>query len=240
MGQARLDQALAELANTVTADTAMAASLVLYGSAARGDWDASRSDVNLLLVVNDASPDALRRLTPAVAKWHQAGFTPPLIIGREEWHAASDVFPVEITDMRLSHRMIAGPDPLVDLTVNPDELRRALEVALRGKSVRLRQAWVRFGDQAPVLGGFAAASISELLVLMRCIAQWLGRDPGATPTATITALAPELGDGAATISEFTQHRRDKEWSVSPVQFASYLDAISQLINLVDNPQRGVN
>lgn len=240
MGRTELDAALSDLAGAIESEPTLRGSLVLYGSAARGDWDEIRSDVNLLLVVEDASPTALHRLTPAVTAWHKRGFTPPLLMGRREWSAAADVFPIEITDMRVAHRVVLGADPLVDLKVEPADLRRALETALRGKLLRLRQAWVRFGDQAPVLGGFAVASISELLVLMRCTAHLIGRVPGSTPAETIQVLAGELGASGPVVAEVARHRRDKEWSCPPGQFAAYLDAVERLVELVDNPQRGVH
>ncbi|MEO7353607.1 MAG: nucleotidyltransferase domain-containing protein, partial [Gemmatimonadales bacterium] len=213
-------------------------SAVLYGSAARGDWIAGRSDVNLLLVVEDPSPLALRKLTPAVASWHERGLTPPLIIGREEWDRAADVFPIEITDMQLAYQVLRGSDPVGGVEVAPDDLRRALETELRGKLVRLRQAYVRFGDVAVTLGGFATSSVPALLVLLRCTNVLLGRAPGETPQATVEVLAAELGADAEVMVEIAAHRRDKEWQCPPATFARYLEAVQRAVDLVDNIQRG--
>ena len=60
-------------------------SAVLYGSAARGDWVAGVSDINLLLVLEDSSPASLRGLTGAFAGWRKSGNSPPLVFSREEW-----------------------------------------------------------------------------------------------------------------------------------------------------------
>src|SRR5688572_12601068 len=87
------------------------ASLVLYGSAARGDFDPKLSDVNLLLIVGDASPSALRPLGPVIGKWASAGQPPPLIFSRRDWETSSDVFPMELEDMRQAHRVLRGEDP---------------------------------------------------------------------------------------------------------------------------------
>ena len=56
------------------ADAALGAgySALLYGSAARGDYTAGRSDINLLLVLDDPSPTRLRALAPAFAAWRKA------------------------------------------------------------------------------------------------------------------------------------------------------------------------
>ncbi len=179
---------------------------VLYGSAARGDWVPGRSDVNLLLLVDDTTPTALRRLTPAVTEWHTKGFAPPLIMGRDEWLRSVDVFPIEITDMQLSHRILCGPDPIAGMTVEPGDLREAVEKELRGKLVRLRQAYVRFGDAGAILAGFALASISTYFALLRCLAVLSRRAPGNTPAETAAALKAELGADAAIAVEIAGHR----------------------------------
>lgn len=213
-------------------------SVVLYGSAARGDWDATRSDLNLLLVLEDASPPALQQLMPAVRSWHEAGFTAPLIIGRDEWVRAADVFPIEITDMSLAYEVLRGDDPVLPLSVDPADLRRALESALRGKLIRLRQAYARFGDAMPTLGGFAMATVSELLVLVRCIAVLKRRDPGTTPLAAISTLADALGTAESALHQVAGHRRDPEWSCTPELFTEYLEAVHRLVEIVDQHQPG--
>jgi hypothetical protein len=233
MDQKELDQAIAALVADLDAQAGLNESAVLYGSAARGDWVAGRSDVNVLLVVDDPSPAALSRLTPAVTDWHNRGLMPPLIIGRAEWAAAADVFPIEITDMQLAHRVLRGSDPISGMRVDPSDLRRALESDLRGKLMRLRQAHVRFGDAAPILGGFATASISSLVVLLRCTATLMGRAPGRTPDEVIAVLATELGPNASVVAEIAKHRRDHDWSCPAGTFVRYLDVVHRAVDLVD-------
>jgi len=72
------------------ADAALGAgySALLYGSAARGDYVAGRSDINLLLVLDDPAPTRLRALAPAFAAWRKAASEPPLLISRAEWFRA--------------------------------------------------------------------------------------------------------------------------------------------------------
>jgi hypothetical protein len=215
-------------------------SAAAYGSLVRGDWLPQRSDVNVIMVLDDASPAVLARLTPAVASWHKKGLTPPLFIGRSEWARAADVFPIEITDMQLAYRVLHGSDPVAGITVDPADLRRAIEAELRGKLVRLRQAYVRFGETMPALGGFATSSIASLLVLLRATAVLLGRDPGTTPADTVAAFADLLGDDAEVVAEIAAHRRDKEWKCPHGVFARYLDVVRRAVELVDtHHQHGV-
>lgn len=238
MDRKTLEQALDEFVAQLVTATSGRFSAVLYGSAARGDWIEGRSDVNVMLVLDDASPEALRALTPAVTRWHERGLLPPLLIARDEWLRATDVFPIEIVDMRLAYRVLHGDDPIASLDVAPDDLRRALEAELRGKLVRLRQAYARFGETPAILGGFATSSVPALLVLLRSAAVLLGRAPGATPETTIATLSAELGPDAEAVVEIAAHRRDSEWQCPAPMFARYLGAVRRAVDLVDHIQRG--
>jgi hypothetical protein len=122
--------------------------------------------------------------------------------------------------------------------VEPGDLRRALETELRGKLVRLRQAYVRFGEAAVTLGGFATSSVPALLVVFRCTNVLLGRAAGATPQETIAGLSADLGSDADVIVEIAANRRDLEWQCPPATFARYLEAVRRAVDLVDHIQRG--
>ncbi len=228
-----IDAKLDDFARRLNADAGGSISLLVYGSVARGDWHEGQSDINLLLVVEDTSPAALAELTPAVEEWHRQGFTPPLLIGTDEWFRAADVFPIEIVDMKLAHRMLVGRDPLAGVDVNPADLRHALETALRGKLVRLRQAYVRFASSPMTLGSFVSATLSELLVLLRCMAVMMGRPDGGDAAGTVSSLADVLGDSSDALLEMVAHRRDREWGCSPDLFATYLEAVRRAAEAVD-------
>lgn len=234
MRHEQLARALEALVSRLDAVPGLTGSAVLYGSAARGDWDPERSDVNLLLVVDAVDPASLAGLAPACVGWHEAGMTPPLLIGRAEWERATDVFPIELTDMQASYQLLWGEDPIAGLRVESGDLRRAVETSLRGKLVRLRQAYVRFHDAPPILGGFATASTSEFLVLMRATAHLLGRGMAIPPEAVLDALAPELGEQAEAVRRIVGQRREAEWSCAPELFAGYLGALERLVGVVDH------
>ncbi|MBA2292594.1 MAG: nucleotidyltransferase domain-containing protein [Gemmatimonadales bacterium] len=233
MDQHEVDGALAGLASELESTLGQSFSAAAYGSVVRGDWLPGRSDVNVIVVLDDASPANLARLTPAVKSWHERGYTPPLFIARAEWARAADVFPIEITDMQLAHRVLHGDDPIVGVVVDPPDLRRAIEAELRGKLIRLRQAYVRFGTTPAILGGYATTSAPSLLVLLRCTAVLLGRDPGRFAVDTVGALHDILGPDADVLSDVIAHRRDPEWNCPAGVFERYLAVVRRAVDIAD-------
>jgi predicted nucleotidyltransferase len=222
------------------ADTALGPgySAVLYGSAARGDYLPGRSNINLLLVLDDASPSRLASLAQAFSAWRQATSEPPLVITRAEWDRASDVFPIEITDMRSGYQVLRGADPVAGLTVDPADLRQALERELRGKLLRLRQGYAAAAGDTQGLGVVASASAPAVLVLLRSLLALAGRPVPATADA-VTAEASALLDlPASALGPPMEHRGERGWSCSAAEFEHYLGAVANAASYVDHFQLG--
>ena len=223
------------------ADAALGAgySALLYGSAARGDYLVGRSNINLLLVLDDASPTRLRALAPAFAAWRKAASEPPLLISRTEWARASDVFPIEITDMRAGYRVLRGADPLGAARVQGADLRQALERELRGKLLRLRQGYAAAAGDEKLLGAVAAGSAGTILVLLRSLLSLAGRPVPAEPAALAAEAAALVGVPAAGLTTPVERRGERgQWRCTALQFEQYMDAVARAAGYVDQLQLG--
>jgi predicted nucleotidyltransferase len=222
------------------ADAALGAgySALLYGSAARGDYLAGRSNINLLLVLDDASPTRLRALAPAFAAWRKAASEPPLLISRTEWARATDVFPIEITDMRAGYHVLRGADPLGAARVQGADLRQALERELRGKLLRLRQGYAAAAGDEKLLGEVAAGSAGTILVLLRSLLTLAGRAVPAAPAALAAEAAALVGVPAAGLTTPVERRGERGWRCTASQFEQYMDAVARAAGYVDQLQLG--
>jgi hypothetical protein len=213
-------------------------SAVLYGSAARSDFIPGWSDLNLILVTDDLSPARLSALGGAFAAWRKSGYEPPLLILRSEWARATDVFPVEITDMRCGYQVLRGPDPVVGLQVTPGDLRHALEREFRGKLLRLRQGYMAAAGDSETLGTLAERSSSTFLVLLRGLLALLGRVVPQEPVAAATAAAAAMGVDGEPLLHVVRHRGERGWRCTPAEFERYLDAVAQATTFLDQLQLG--
>jgi hypothetical protein len=222
------------------ADAALGAgySAVLYGSAARGDYIAGRSNINLLLVLDDPSSGRLRALAPGFAAWRKSTSEPPLLISRSEWARASDVFPIEITDMRAGYRVLRGADPLSAARVEPADLRQALERELRGKLLRLRQGYAAAAGDEKRLGDLAVGSAGTVLVLLRSLLALVGRPAAPSPTALAAEAAALVGVPAEALTRPVEHRTGRGWRCPASEFEAYMDAVAHAAGYVDLLQLG--
>src|SRR5216683_3151425 len=99
-------------------------SIVLYGSAAEGEFHPEYSDLNTLCVLRDASFASLNKIVGVVEWWRGKKHHPPLVLTLTDLRASADVFSIEFVDMKQRHRVLYGEDVLHDLEV-PLRLHRS-------------------------------------------------------------------------------------------------------------------
>src|SRR5437764_684731 len=114
-------------------------SIVLYGSAAEGEFHPEYSDLNMLCVLRDASFPSLNKITGVVEWWRGKKHHPPLILTETDLRTSADVFSIEFLDMKTRHRVLYGEDVLRHTEVPMHLHRSQVEYELREKLFLLRQ-----------------------------------------------------------------------------------------------------
>jgi predicted nucleotidyltransferase len=110
--------------------------VMLYGSAARGEWLESASDINVLVLVDDINGSSLYATSPVVRKYMSRRIH-PIVLETTEWKSATDVFAIEIADMCDANELIMGEDALSRLPTALPILRLQAERELRGKLLQI-------------------------------------------------------------------------------------------------------
>ena len=210
--------------------------LLLFGSAARGTHVEGRSDLNLLLIVKDAGIARLHAATPVLAEWAKAGEPAPLIFAEHEWRSSTDVFPIEIEDMREAHRVLAGRDPFEGLVTRRADLRQELEHELRGKVLRLRTEFAAAAADGRALGRLLVHSAGTFFVLFRATLRLKGGVPPAGHDALVRETAAAAALDAAAFEWVLSALGGKE--PTPLQpydpiAVRYVDAMEKLADYVD-------
>ncbi len=211
-------------------------SVVLYGSAAAGDFVPGVSNYNVLVVVDRLGVAELKALSKTVAQWTRAGNRPPLLFTPGELKALADVFPLELLDIRQSHRVLWGEDPLAEIAVSHDYLRLQLERELKGKLLALREEYLLRANEPRQLAEMLTASLAGFLVLFRAVLRLFREDVPAAKLDALRMLAEHIPfdpQPLLTIHEL-KHRQRKVRDVSPqALFESYLKTIEEVVKAVD-------
>lgn len=165
----------------------------LYGPAVRRDLPEAERDLTTLIILRDVSPAALRPIERPVNEWTRAGNPPPLIFSDAGWRSATDVFPIEIEDMREAHLLVKGAPPFEGLRTTKDDLRRQLEREVRGKLMRLRSEFVAAATDGKALGELLADSVGTFFVLFRAVLRLVGRTPPQDRVELVQQTAEAVG-----------------------------------------------
>lgn len=214
---------------------------MLYGSAAAGDHAGKRSDYNVLVVTEDLGTGTLDVLSKAAAKWAQAGNPAPLLFTEERLAQATDVFPIELLDIRECHKILHGEDLVQGLEIGTDNLRLQIEHELRGKLIRLRQSYLLTGGKPKAVADLLVESLSTFLVLFRAALRLFEHSVPQKKFQALEKLAGHLGFDAS-VFDAVQRLKDgthkpKEVAVG-VLFGTYLKTIECVIDAVDAHIKG--
>src|SRR3984957_16890604 len=92
-------------------------SVVLYGSAAVGDYHEKFSDFNVLCVLSQIAPAHLGATETVFRWWREQGNPSPLMLTEHEVQTSTDCFAIEFHDIKEHHRLLHGADVVSSLTV---------------------------------------------------------------------------------------------------------------------------
>jgi hypothetical protein len=212
------------------------AGLILYGGLARGRYRLGKSDVNVLVLLHDASASALSAIAPALqTAWRAAGVEPMLLTPAEVARAA-DAFPTKFLDIKNHHVVLAGTEPLADLDVPREHIRLRIEQELRNLLLRLRHHFIAAGNDTAILTRVLARTARPFALELAALLQLAGKAvPADDRTAAIfEAAAAAFGldrESLARLAELRQNPRRA--SDLPGLYRGVLDALSRAADLAD-------
>jgi hypothetical protein len=211
-------------------------SVVLYGSAADGEFHADFSNVNLLCVLRESTFATLTAIAPAIEWWTRKKHHTPLVLTLDELQRSTDVFSIELLDMKERHRVLHGDDPLSGLTI-PMHLHRAqLEYELREKTILLRDRLLQGTGNKKRMWELLLGSLSTFLTLFRHVLIASGEVPPKSKREAAQALAMRLHFDATAFLQLLDIRENKaqtsQFEVDDV-FSRYLAAVQQVTAAVD-------
>lgn len=136
--------------------------LLLYGGLSRGRYRPGRSDVNVAVILRDASSFALSAIAPSLKHAFLALRLEPFVVTATEIRRSADVFPTKFLDIQRHHLLLCGEDPFQGLVISREHLRLRVEQELRNLSLRLRRRYLSVYDDE---GGMTLALVDVAVPL---------------------------------------------------------------------------
>jgi predicted nucleotidyltransferase len=185
-------------------------SILLYGSAARGDFHEVHSDLNVLCTLRSLRIEDLARAAGTVKWWTSVQKQPaPLFFTAEELRRAADVFAIEVLDMQQSHRVLYGLDVVSGINVPMNLHRIQVEHELRTLLLKLRQHFLLHADSRQELYAVLAKSASSARTLLRHTLTAFGEQPPARTGDLLARLAARSGANTAGLDAVLSLRESK-------------------------------
>ena len=210
-------------------------SVILYGSAADGEFHPEFSNVNLLCILRESSFATLTAMASAVEWWHHQKQHAPLVLTRDELEHSMDVFSIELLDMQQRHRVLFGDEVLSALKI-PTHLHRVqLEYELREKLILLRERLLVAGSKKQ-LWELLLGSLSTFTTLFRHGLIALGDTPPKAKREAVQALAARIPfDPSAFLQllDIRDHKTDRKQLDAKDVFTRYLAAVQHVTAAVD-------
>jgi hypothetical protein len=141
-------------------------------------------DTNSCAIVRSLTPDDLDRCASLLPKWRKVGLEVPLFIIEGELPRALDAFPLELTEIIATRRIVFGDDLLAGVAVPKPDLRRACEVQARGHVLHLREGYIEAAGDRKAIAKLVTAAVTPFRALVTNVA----RLDGMSPKALVTQL----------------------------------------------------
>lgn len=135
-------------------------------------------------VVQSVTLADLDRCAAHARTWQKAGLDVPLLIVERDLRRALDAFPLELSEIIATRRVLAGADLFAEIVVPKQELRRACEVQARGHVVHLREGYIESAGDTRAIAKLVSAATAPFRALVKNVA----RLEGISPKALVTQL----------------------------------------------------
>ena len=168
-------------------------SILLYGSAASGNYIPKKSDINFLIVLTDEGINQLKKSFKTVEKWYKRKVSIPLFLTKSYISTSLDSFPIEFLNMQKSYQLVFGEDVFKELSFNRDHLRLQCERELKGKLLQLRQVYLESRGKTKNLKYIIRNSLTAFISIFQALLYLKDKEIPADRKKIISLTSQEMG-----------------------------------------------
>jgi predicted nucleotidyltransferase len=216
-------------------------SIMLYGSAASGDYIPGKSDINFLIMLSEKGIDSLDRTFDLIAKWKKRNVATPLFVTEAYVRTSLDVFPIEYLNFQNSYKLVYGKDILKDLSFDREFLRMQCEREVKGKLLLLREAFLESQGKGKHLRQLIAHSLGAFVAIFKALLHLKGEEIPRHKRKVIKQVC-QVFDMDGALFERLLDIKEKRGKLSDPEiselFKRYLKEVQKLWKIVDTLEKG--
>lgn len=150
-------------------------SVMLYGSAASGEFSRRHSNINLLVVLDNVELGNLSKISKALNK-PKFRILNSLFFTRDYIRRSTDTFPIEFLDMKENYVVLEGEDVLKGIEVDIKNLRFQCEQELKAKIINIKNFYLRNKDNSAIKDILFSA-LTSVSHILRNLVRLKGKTP---------------------------------------------------------------
>lgn len=164
-------------------------SVFIFGSKANASDESLNSNVDLFIIVDNIRGEDITKLYPSVQRWVGKGNPAPLIMGKDEFYAMTDIYAIEYSDIKWNNQLIYGDDLAQHLNINYFDLRLQCERELKNLILKMRGFYLEHGRAKSAILPAVDTIAKTVVVLFRALL----RLKNQTPSVYKQDLIEQLG-----------------------------------------------
>lgn len=211
-------------------------SIFVCGSATGTDYTPKVSNITLLVILERLEFQDLQKSLKLVSKGINKKIAAPLFLTRKHMETSTDVFPIEFLEMKESHIFLYGEDLLSSLQINPANIRLFCEEQIKGKLIRIRQAYLEIGLKRKGIEALLKESLVSLTPIFRNLIRLKGKVPPVKREEIYNELSAEFDlDRQVLLAILRDTKNDEKISGQDIEifFERYIAQIQKLAIAVD-------
>ncbi len=166
-------------------------SVVLYGSAASGEYARRHSNINVMVVLKDASLGNIVKISPVINK-RRFAIINPVFFTEDYIKRSTDTFPIEFIDIKENYIILKGKDVIKDININMAHLRFQCEQELKSKMINIKRLYLRTAN-IKLLKELLFKSVSSGIHILRNLIRLKGKTPPYKKEEVLDQVRQEFG-----------------------------------------------
>jgi hypothetical protein len=214
--------------------------LVVFGSAASGDYIYRRSNINTAMVLPHVHVSHLRAIANSVEKWMNKGLAVPRMFARSDFERSLDAFPLLFMEIRDNHRLLHGKSLFANVVIDPGLLRVQVEQMLKSKVAEARSEFLASGESLKTFEDMISRSFGSLFPLLRGLLFLAGVKPSVRKEVVVAMSEEKFHLEPGVLTDALRQKngllRISEKHNLLAYYERYMAAIERLADIADTIQ----